>query len=81
MSLQAFLFNRVWVVIDNSNHEQVGGPFPTKVEAERFMLELWRDQKPETAESVSWDADDPTDTLLAILDKPAAERMGFRAAA
>jgi hypothetical protein len=74
MSLQAFLVNRVWIVIDNDTKEQVGEPHFSKVEAERFMeehaLAEWREAKPDVAPAISWDSDDPTDTLLSIIDKP-----------
>lgn len=75
MSHKAYLVNRVWMVCNEETHEEAGGPFPTEAEADMFILELWRDAKPQTAvsEAVCWDQTDPTESLLAILDKPNAD--------
>lgn len=83
MSHKAYLVNRVWIVCNEETHEEAGGPFVSQQEADRFILEQWRETKPQTAlsESVSWDESDPAERLLQILDKPPAEYMEFRAAA
>ena len=70
MSHQAFLLNRVWVVINNDTHEQVGEAFVSKQEADRFILELWKEDRPAVSEQVSFDpSGDVTEDLLDILDK------------
>jgi hypothetical protein len=70
-TFQAFRMNRVWVVINNDTHEQVGGPFISAYEAERFLVELWREARPVSSlsEPMVW-GDDWEGRLLAILDKP-----------
>ena len=72
MTLQAFLLNRVWVVIDNDTHQQIGEPFPTKMEADRFILEQWKDTKPKTdiSERITFDdANDLTESILGIIER------------
>ena len=68
---QAFLCNHVWVVIDNHSKEEAAGPFVSEQEADRAILELWRQDKPGSLESPAmvW-GDDWEGRLLAILDKP-----------